>query len=140
MSSQISQDWQDVVIRKKSAGKPKSNDDALRIANQSGAQVESIKKFNAAKNVQHQPVLSAKKLENEDEIVIPKVSHSLSLRIQQGRLAAKLTQKELATKINEKPSVINEYESGKAIPNNQILGKLERALGVKLRGAQTSGQ
>lgn len=36
--------------------------------------------------------------------------------------------------INEKPHIINEYEAGKAIPNNQILGKLERALGVKLRG------
>lgn len=29
---------------------------------------------------------------------------------------------------------MNEYESGKAIPNQQVLGKLERALGVKLRG------
>ena len=36
--------------------------------------------------------------------------------------------------VNEKQSVIQEYESGKAIPNNQVLGKLERALGVKLRG------
>jgi putative transcription factor len=46
-----------------------------------------------------------------------------------------MTQKELATKINEKPTVVNEYESGKAVnPNQQILMKLERALGVKLRG------
>jgi putative transcription factor len=36
--------------------------------------------------------------------------------------------------INEKPQVIQEYESGKAIPNQQIIGKLERALGAKLRG------
>lgn len=36
--------------------------------------------------------------------------------------------------INEKPQVIQEYESGKAIPNQQIIGKLERALGTKLRG------
>ena len=36
--------------------------------------------------------------------------------------------------INEKPSVIQDYESGRAIPNPQILAKLERALGVKLRG------
>lgn len=36
--------------------------------------------------------------------------------------------------INEKPQVIQEYESGKAIPNQQIITKLERALGVKLRG------
>jgi putative transcription factor len=30
--------------------------------------------------------------------------------------------------------VINEYEQAKGIPNQQILAKLERALGVKLRG------
>ena len=36
--------------------------------------------------------------------------------------------------INEKPQIIQEYESGKAIPNQQILAKLERILGVKLRG------
>lgn len=45
-----------------------------------------------------------------------------------------MSQKDLAQKVNEKPSIIQEYESGKAIPNPGILGKLERALGVKLRG------
>lgn len=46
----------------------------------------------------------------------------------------KLSQKDVAAKINEKPSVLQDYESSKAIPNPQILGKLERTLGVKLRG------
>ena len=45
-----------------------------------------------------------------------------------------MKQSELAQKINEKPTVIQEYESGKAVPNPQVLGKLERALKVKLRG------
>ena len=53
----------------------------------------------------------------------------------QARLALEMTQKDIAQKVNEKPSVIQDYESGKAIPNPQILGKLERTLGVKLRGA-----
>lgn len=35
-------------------------------------------------------------------------------------------------KINEKPQVIADYESGRAIPNNQVMGKIERAIG-KLR-------
>lgn len=38
----------------------------------------------------------------------------------------------LLQQINEKPSVINEYESGKAIPNPQVLSKMSRALGVQL--------
>ena len=36
--------------------------------------------------------------------------------------------------MNEKPSVISDYEGGRAIPSPQILAKLERTLGVKLRG------
>lgn len=44
-----------------------------------------------------------------------------------------MTQKDLATKINEKPQVIADYESGRAIRNNQVLGKIERAIGLKLR-------
>jgi ribosome-binding protein aMBF1 (putative translation factor) len=43
-----------------------------------------------------------------------------------------MTQKELATAINEKPQIVGEYESGKAIPNPAIISKLERSLGVKL--------
>jgi hypothetical protein len=35
--------------------------------------------------------------------------------------------------INEKPQIIQDYESGKAIPNPQILSKLSRVLGVTLR-------
>ena len=34
--------------------------------------------------------------------------------------------------VNEKPNVIQEYESGKAIPNPQILQKMSRVLGVPL--------
>lgn len=49
-----------------------------------------------------------------------------------------LTQKDLAQKINEKPSVIQDYESGKAIPSAQILSKMERILSVKLRGMYCS--
>ena len=54
--------------------------------------------------------------------------------MQTARMEKQLSQKDLAQKVNEKPSVIQDYESSKAIPNPQILGKLERVLGVKLRG------
>ena len=46
--------------------------------------------------------------------------------------AKKMNQKALATAINEKPQVIGEYESGKAVPNPQIISKIERTLGCKL--------
>lgn len=63
-----------------------------------------------------------------------KVPSELKKAIMQARMEKKLTQAQLGQMINEKPQVIQEYESGKAIPNQQIISKLERALGVKLRG------
>ena len=50
----------------------------------------------------------------------------------QARMAKKMTQKDLATAINEKPQVVAEYENGKAIPNGAIIVKIERKLGCKL--------
>jgi ribosome-binding protein aMBF1 (putative translation factor) len=47
-------------------------------------------------------------------------------------MAQKMTQKDLATAINEKPQVVAEYESGKAVPNPQIITKIEKKLGVQL--------
>lgn len=64
--------------------------------------------------------------------------HTFTQAMQTARMELKLSQKEVAQKINEKPSVLQDYESGKAIPNAQILAKLERTLGVKLRGTLPS--
>merc|ERR1719387_1847619 len=77
--------------------------------------------------------ISASALENEtEELKHASVSKDLRLAITQARNAKGLTQKQLATQLNMQPQVINEYESGKAIPNNQIISKIERALGAKL--------
>ncbi|GMM56959.1 multiprotein-bridging factor 1 [Maudiozyma humilis] len=74
-------------------------------------------------------------VDRSDDIVKPKkLDATVGKTISRVRTEKKMSQKDLATKINEKPQIINEYESGKAIPNQQILGKIERALGVKLRG------
>ncbi|KAG8217224.1 hypothetical protein J3R82DRAFT_5310 [Butyriboletus roseoflavus] len=76
------------------------------------------------------------KLDRENEVAPPpKVNASVGKAIQTARMEKQLTQKDLAQKINEKPSVIQDYESGKAIPSPQILSKMERTLGVKLRGS-----
>jgi transcriptional regulator with XRE-family HTH domain len=49
-----------------------------------------------------------------------------------------LSQKECAQKISQKHSVLQDYESGKAIPNPRILENLEKVLGVGLRGTSAS--
>uniref|UniRef100_A0A7S0KTA1 HTH cro/C1-type domain-containing protein n=1 Tax=Micromonas pusilla TaxID=38833 RepID=A0A7S0KTA1_MICPS len=125
------QDWNQVVLTKKRPtggmnGVPKSADAARRM----GMQVQTVKKQGAGYNAQRMG-----KLENEtEELSHAKVGGGVKKAIMQGRLAKKMTQAQVAQMINEKPQIIQEYESGKAIPNQQILAKLERILGVKLRG------
>lgn len=96
--------------------------------------VESQMKYSEG-NKKTSAVMDKRKLDEQDEAgKIPEVGLSLGKTIQQARMAKSITQKQLATLINEKSNIVAEYEQGKAIPNNQILGKLERKLGVKLRG------
>lgn len=59
-----------------------------------------------------------------------KVDANFSKKIIQSRNKKNLTQKQLAQIINVKPAIINDYESGKAIPNSAILNKLKRTLGI----------
>jgi len=60
---------------------------------------------------------------------LPKVSLQVSKNMQKARLRLKLSQKELAKKINVTSKLIQQYENGKAIPQPHILQKLRRILG-----------
>ena len=82
--------------------------------------------------LRHKIIKQSQLEEATDVGTIAKVDKTLSKAIMQARTAKKMTQKELATAINEKPQVLAQYESGKAIPNPQIISKLERKLGTKL--------
>ncbi|GAB4813209.1 hypothetical protein N2152v2_000255 [Parachlorella kessleri] len=130
------QDWDSVVIRKKApTAKDAKSATAVNQAIRAGAQVETLKKFDAGSNKHGAgPIKHATKLEQETEVFEHEhVSTELKKQIQQARIAKKLTQAQLAQLINEKPQIINEYENGKAIPNPQILSKMSRVLGVTLR-------
>jgi len=59
-----------------------------------------------------------------------KINSDISKKILQNRNSKNLTQKQLAQLINVKPSVINDYESGKAIPNPSILNKLKKIIDI----------
>ncbi|KAK3242088.1 multiprotein-bridging factor 1b [Cymbomonas tetramitiformis] len=139
LNGQSGQDWNEVVIRKGGASRPNSaarkDPAAVKAAMRSGAGVETMKKFSAGGNQQKSVQKNTAKLDNEtEELSHERVSTDLKKAIIQGRSAKGLTQAQLAQQINEKPQIIQEYETGKAIPNNQILSKMERILGVKLRG------
>jgi putative transcription factor len=128
------QDWHVVTLNKRPK-KPKTQQEKnqqLKEAQRSG-QVVTVNK--GVSNKQHQgPDNYGKIAQAEEAGKVVTVSIDISRAIQQARQQKNWTQKELATKINEQQRVIADYESGRAVPNNQVLGKLERVLGVKLRG------
>ncbi|KAM9518755.1 endothelial differentiation-related factor 1 homolog [Salvelinus alpinus] len=130
-------DWDTVtVLRKKgpTASQAKSKQ-AITAAQRRGEDLDTTKKWSAGQNKQHLVTKNTAKLDREtEELQHLRVSLEVGKVIQQGRQNSGLTQKDLATKINEKPQVIADYECGKAIPNNQVMGKIERAIGLKLRG------
>ncbi|XP_044517172.1 endothelial differentiation-related factor 1 isoform X3 [Gracilinanus agilis] len=109
-------DWDTVtVLRKKgpTAAQAKSKQ-AILAAQRRGEDVETSKKWAAGQNKQHSITKNTAKLDRETE------------ELHHDRVTLE--------KINEKPQVIADYECGRAIPNNQVLGKIERAIGLKLRG------
>ena len=70
-------------------------------------------------------------LDSEDTFV-ETVSHDIKIAIQKGRQANGWNQKQLAEAVRVKTDVIRNYESGKAIPNNGFIAKMERAMNTKL--------
>ena len=108
------QDWQDVVFKKQPTT------------------ITTIDKKKSTINSDKSNKL--RKIENESEsFEVKKVSLNLSKQIQQARLGKKMTQKQLALQSNVSVKIINDYESGKAIPNNAIKMKIQKALNVTFK-------
>lgn len=126
------------MIRKKApTSAAKKDEKAVNAARRAGAEIETVKKSTAGTNkaASSGTSLNTRKLDEETDVLAhERVPSELKKNIMQARLDKKMTQSQLAQLINEKPQIVQEYESGKAIPNQQIITKLERVLGVKLRG------
>ena len=139
----MSDDWDSVTIIGSKArvggGGPREHvaktQSQLNAARRLGLVVGTEKKYGSANTKSNPEGQRLTKLDATDDVVaVKKVDTNVGKAIQRARQEKKFTQKDLATKVNEKRNVIDDYEAGRAIPNQQVLGKLERALGVKLRG------
>ena len=66
------------------------------------------------------------------EMKQPKAPVELRKAIMDARVAKKWKQKDLATKLQVPVKTITDYETGKAVPNNAFIRRMELALGTKL--------
>ena len=113
------QDWEPVILQKKQSKTLTNND--MR----NGKFQVRTKKSESAQKMH--------KIDSETEnFTIKKISKKVSQEIQKGRLAKKLSQKQLAQAVNVTPKVINEMESGKSQPNEAVKRKIARYLNIKI--------
>jgi putative transcription factor len=116
----MADDWNTVTVigNKHRGGGSSKSSSAINNARRRGENVTTEEKYGAAQNKHSVTTMNTAKLDREtEELRHDKVPLGVGKLIQQGRQDKGLTQKDLATKICEKPQVVNEYESGKAVPN-----------------------
>jgi len=139
----MSDDWDSVTKIGKSVRGSSSRATVARsqaevnAARRAGAIVSVDKKYATGNQTSDPNGQRLTKVDRENEVAPPpKIQAEVGRAMATARSekTPTMTQKDLATRVNEKPSVINDYESGRAVPSQQVLAKLERALGVKLRG------
>jgi putative transcription factor len=131
---QPQQDWTPVTWTKRAPTGAKAHDSKLvNEAMRKGNGYEVEKKIYSQGNKNSAGLQNAAKIENESEVFHTKrTGNAFRTELMKARQAKGWTQADLAKQINEKSTVINEYESGKAIPNGQVIQKLNRALGCVL--------
>lgn len=122
----VTQDWETVVLR----GKGK-NVDAKK---KRDGETETRGKYDGTKSS------AMRKLDNATDVVKPqRINPKIKERIVQARAAQKLTQKELGVRCQVQPTIIQQYENGKAKADVNVLRKMERVLKVKLTGKEFTG-
>jgi putative transcription factor len=128
-----SQDWNEVSWNDGGKAHQGSKKQELQKAARAG-HLEAEKKVGAGGNKQVSAIgtpVNAARLEESEELKVSTVSLELRKLLQQERMKANLKQQELAQACNLKATVIQDYEAGKAIPNSQLLGAMERAIKQK---------
>ncbi|OMJ84471.1 hypothetical protein SteCoe_14426 [Stentor coeruleus] len=125
------QDWNKVQFTGP-VGKAKKGEKAVQDAHRKGVEVETVRKHGAT-NANRGPAVNMRKLADETDVIpVAELPHEFRMAMQKARVAANLSQADLAKRINEKQSVVNDYENGRAVPNPQVIVKIERALNCRL--------
>jgi putative transcription factor len=126
------QDWSRVVLSGPSTTGRKGAKAASE-AHRKGQEVETIRRPGGNPAARSGLPTNMRRLAEETDVVpMQTIPHEFKVAMQQARAAASLSQQDLARRVNEKQSVINDYESGRAIPNGAVITKIERALNCHL--------
>ena len=125
MNQQSFQDWEPKVLYKNNKNQSSEQKKNTLITAQRKGETLSVKK-----DTHTDPnYLHILKIEKEQETFKHEtVSLSLSKQIAKARNSAKLTQKELAQRLNLPQTTIQNYENGKSIPNKMIISKIKQFL------------
>ncbi|EAN97608.1 putative multiprotein-bridging factor 1 [Trypanosoma cruzi] len=137
------QDWEPQVFnfqnRNNTNKKPGrvSEAEANRVL-QRGGNVDVVKREHFHANAQKTDLgANAKRIDEDNETLkLKRIDNNLRINIQKARQAKGWTQQDLARNIAERAGVVTEYENGKAVPEERVLVKMEKALGVHLRGVK----
>jgi putative transcription factor len=91
----------------------------------------SISEPSPTKSTMHIPVIMKKPPVAQVQIS-QEVVEDYAIKIRMAREKLRLSHEDLGKKINEKASLLRHIETGKVAPNNQLAGKLEHILKIKL--------
>lgn len=121
------QDWTPVVIRNAKVAAAKAPKESVE-RDKTHAQRNALRKLETDTHVSGTE-------EAPPTAKLPKLNATMRQTMIQARIALKLSQTDLAKRINMRPQIINELESGKSIAENEkgVLQKLQKILGVKLQ-------
>ena len=119
------QNWSNSVLTKK---KPTPKEMQRNAAFDSS--IQPVHKTTAPKGE-----MTGKQLYNileSESLEVPTVSVEFKKAMTQARVAKGLKQKDLALKVGVKETLISGYESGKMVPDNPTIQKIEKVLQTKL--------
>lgn len=113
------QDWKPVILRK------------TKEQLQKDRKVQKEKVLNTKRPNSNSISTNLKKLDGDEIKPTKYVPKETAKLIQQARTLKKMSQQDLANKLNVKKNIINDLESGKMILNKSFLAKVKRTLGIK---------
>jgi ribosome-binding protein aMBF1 (putative translation factor) len=118
------QDWKPVILRVKQEGNGKSEKD-VRTALQNGAIVET--------RIRDGSGVTQKLDDNREDFHHKQIPKELADAVKNKRIELKLTQVQLAQRINEKVNIIQDIEGMKSVYNHVMINKTLKALGLSLK-------